>query len=161
MQLSKLTLANLIRQNAYRLQRPDGIDAVKLLWALAGNESSFGANATARHEASYCPNCNGSHAKKIEGLTRLWGCLAHCSYGAWQVMFPNTHGVTPAQMDTDPQAAIEQTIRFLNTDIFTYLGARTLEQIGCAYNMGRLPGENEKLPYVTDLLSNYEAPLPE
>src|SRR5882724_11014499 len=60
-------------------------DPAMVLWALAGAESSFGTNTSPRHEASYC---RGGKYFDVYA-TRQWGCLAHCSYGPWQVMYAN------------------------------------------------------------------------
>jgi len=61
------------------------LDPVKILWAFAGVESSFGLQSNPRHENGYC--YNGRYFDAM--LTDKWGCLAHCSYGPWQVMFTN------------------------------------------------------------------------
>ena len=121
MLITRADLAKLIRDNAHLLNAPAGIDPVRLLWALAGNESGFGSNAVPRHEDSYCANKGGIYASAIVRLTRMWGCWAHCSYGPWQVMFDNESDVTPWQAESDPQTAILEAIRFLNAYVF---GAR-------------------------------------
>ena len=161
MQISQGLLATLIKENAVRLHAPAGIDGAKLLWAIAGNESAFGEDINPRHEPAYCPNENGRFARNIAGLSTMWGCWAHCSYGPWQLMFCNSNGVSPLTMANDCAAALYQTISFLNSYIFGRLGAKTIEQVGHAYNFGELPepGAPED-SYVTKLKLNYGVPIP-
>src|SRR2546429_7159205 len=71
------------------------LDKVRLLWGLAGVESSFGWNCNPRHEQGYCTR--GRYFDVLS--TKAWGCLAHCSYGPWQVMFPHFPvGVSPLSL---------------------------------------------------------------
>ena len=84
---------------------PAGIDGAQLLWAISGNESSFGANCTPRHEPAYDVGGRyGSNAVMVPLLTE-WGSAAACSYGPLQLMFCNAPaGATPSDFDDLPTA---------------------------------------------------------
>ena len=56
---------------------PYGVDGAQLLWALSGNESSFGANCTPRYEPAY--DVGGRYADA--DLLARFGRAAACSYG--------------------------------------------------------------------------------
>src|ERR1700694_4168431 len=71
------------------LQVPEGIDGPRLLWALAGCESSFGANCRPRHEPYYHDLAAKGTNAKLVALTRMWGCDAHSSFGPWQELLIN------------------------------------------------------------------------
>lgn len=133
------------------------LDKAKLLWALAGNESSFGLNCNPRHEPGYCFNGRYFDSER----TRQWGCLAHCSFGPWQVMF--THfpvGVSPLSLmwEMDGRVAAETcllgAIRLLNVAIGH--GVKNLSDIATAYNG---PGNEEE--YAARLSESLTFPMPE
>ena len=137
------------------LNAPSGIDGARLLWALAGNESSFGRNAVPRHEAGYCRG--GAYFDKA--MTAKWGCWAHCSYGPWQILYVNAarHGDILSPVDlVSPQVSLEVTVRFLNAEILGKQGARTLDEIGDAYNSGNFRDRNIPILYVQRLRAIYE-----
>jgi hypothetical protein len=99
MQVLPEVIASLCRKHAAEVRwkgTPLDLDGkVRLLWGIAGVESSFGVNCQPRHEPGYC--YGGKYYKPYS--SKVWGCLAHCSYGAWQVMFPNLpEGVSPMSL---------------------------------------------------------------
>jgi len=155
MQIARTTLANLCTQFGKMLLRlPDGIDPARLLWALAGNESSFGAESNPRHEQSYCYE----HAYFNADRTRLWGCLAHCSYGPWQVMYSNFNiSISPLELlgPTGVTLLAGGTTTLLQS-IVDRQKARTIEEIGEAYNTGKIQPDPE---YVAKLVRNYAVPI--
>lgn len=138
------------------------IDGPQLLWALAGKESSFGANCTPRHEDGYCPDAHGrySSAPIVQTLTAKFGHAAHCSYGPWQILLVN------CGQDADPQRferceyAAMKTVAHINTAILDK-GATTIEQIADAYNSGNFRDGNVPEKYIADVLANYKIPMPE
>lgn len=136
MQVDRVALISICQQFGPLLHVPDGLDGVKVLWALAGNESDFGTNCSPRHESGYCPISKGHYAAAIAGLTRQFGCLAHCSFGAWQVMLCNCPGFTPLELLQDLDKQVQATVGFLNRAIFDGQGARSLAEIGDAFNAG-------------------------
>jgi len=136
-------------------------DGAQLLWALAGNESSFGANCTPRHENGYCPDAHGrySSAPIVQRLTAQFGHAAHCSYGPWQILLINCgNDADPALFERCEYAAMK-TVGHINTAILDR-GAKTIEQIADAYNSGNFRDGNVPHEYIARLLKNYEVPMP-
>lgn len=145
---------DLLRMNNGDLSK---LSPAKLLWAIAGVESSFGERSNPRHESGYC---YGGRYYDAE-LSAAWGCLAHCSYGPWQVMFPHfPKGVTPfgllPQGDGSVAAdlCLQAAIGVLNPAIAR--GASNLVDIATAYN-GPLNAD----AYARLLAQNSERPMPQ
>jgi len=115
---------------------PAAIDGTRLLWGLSGNESSFGQNCAPRHEAGYCPISSGRYSGMVHSLTNQWGCLAHMSFGCWQVMLVNCIGFSPLELLHDVDAQAQAVVGFLNRRIFDEQHASTLAEVGDAYNHG-------------------------
>ena len=153
MKLDRAILIELCKTYGPIVKVPEGVDGVKLLWALAGNESSFGANLAPRHEPGYCRG--GKYYNVLQ--TGAWGCLAHCSFGPWQVMFPNFPvGTSPLLVMEEPRVAASVTVDFLNRIVFGVHKAATLEQIGQCYNGGHIGADVPD--YVLKLKANYLVP---
>lgn len=161
-QFTKLEIANACRTWGRSLWLKDvNIDGAQLLWALSGNESSFGADCTPRHENGYCPEANGrySSAPIVQVLTARFGHAAHCSYGPWQIMLINCgKDADPALFDRCEYAAMK-TVAHINTAILDR-GAKTLEQIADAYNSGSFKDGNVPTEYIKRLVANYQVPMP-
>ena len=161
MKVASEFLADLCRGRAADLLSPvvwqgTYLDKAKLLWGLCGVESSFGVNCNPRHETGYCYGARYFNP----ALTSEWGCLAHCSYGPWQVMFSNFPAkVSPLSLtwDSDGRVASDLSIRaaivVLNRAIGR--GARTFGDLVIAYNG---PGDEES--YAARLAECYERPMP-
>lgn len=133
------------------------LDKVRLLWGIAGVESTFGAHCNPRHEQGYC--YRGRYFD--ESRTAAWGCLAHCSYGPWQVMFSNFPvGVSPLSLmwDTDGRVAamvgMNGAIDRLNSIIAR--GAKNLDDIALHYN-----GPDYVDKYAAQLSTDMNQPMPE
>jgi hypothetical protein len=131
------------------------LDRAKLLWAFAGVESTFGLHSNPRHEPSYC--YGGHHFDAV--ATEEWGCLAHCSFGPWQVMFDNfPKGVTPRDLlpigdgSLSAQLSVRAAIRILNQAFAR--GAKDLQALALAYN-----GPKETDLYTKELLASYDRPM--
>jgi hypothetical protein len=162
MKVAPEIVASLCRKHAPGLLTPANwqgtpLDKVRLLWGIAGVESSFGLNCNPRHEQGYC--FGGRYLDTDR--TRVWGCLAHCSYGPWQVMFPHFPlGVSPLLLiwGTDGRVAAETcllgAIVVLNVAIGH--GAKNLGDIVIAYNG---PGNEEH--YAAQLSECIDRPMPE
>lgn len=159
MQIARANLAALCQQYGSTLQLPAGLDGVQLLWALAGNESSFGVDITPRHEAGYCRGGRYFDAR----ATQSWGCLAHCSYGPWQVMFANFPlGSSPLLIMASPALVANAAAALIALHIVGRLQADTLEKIADAYNSGdwhHKTAQGVPTKYIADLVKNYHAPL--
>lgn len=133
------------------------ISGAKLLWAIAGVESSFGLNSHPRHEQGYC------YAGRYfdPNLTAEWGCLAHCSYGPWQVMFANfPKGVSPVSLlpQGDGHVAADLSAMACVAKLNQALarGAKTLIDLVIAYNG---PGDVDN--YTKKLFAAMERPMPQ
>jgi hypothetical protein len=162
MQVAPEIIAALCRKHAPILYTPtkwEGtpLDKVRLLWGIAGVESSFGLNCNPRHEPGYC--FGGRYLDPER--TRQWGCLAHCSYGPWQVMF--THfpvGVSAlALMWTEDGRVPAETCLLGAVGVLNHAiarGARNLGDIVIAYN-----GPVNEEGYCALLVECSDRPMPE
>ena len=134
---SRAEIARACRAWGPMLSVPAGVDGVTLLWALAGCESSFGADCTPRHEPAY--DVGGPYAENVEQATllELYGSAAACSYGPWQILLVNVRPqASPADMARLGRCALA-TVSFLNREILAREQARTVEEIAEAYNSGK------------------------
>lgn len=116
---------------------PPDIDGPRLMWAISGCESSFGANCTPRHEPAY--DLGGRYASDPAQakLLEQFGAAGACSYGPWQIMLVNCQsGVSPDDMTRAERCAME-TAGFINRRILQHLQAKTIEAIAMAYNSGK------------------------
>lgn len=162
MKVAPEIIAALCRKHAPGLFTPatwqgTALDKVRLLWGVAGVESSFGLNSTPRHENGYC--YNGPYFNSV--ASHAWGCLAHCSFGPWQVMFANFPvDVSPLSLlwADDGRIAAELgalgAVRRLNQIIAR--GAQKLDDIVLHYN-----GPDEVESYSARLVTCMGEPLPE
>src|SRR5579859_6197304 len=138
--IPKPELLSIIKQYAQFLNAPENLSAVRILWAVAGVESSFGLWCGARHEIEYCnqkhwhkrpatEQCEfreGMHSANIANLTHQYGCWAHCSYGWAQIMFANVRGgFTPLELDSNPDKVAQALLSFLKADVMPHV--ETLE----------------------------------
>lgn len=112
------------------------VDGARLLWAIAGVESSYGAQREfARIEPAYQPG--GSMYRGSENVRALWhryGALAACSYGTWQMM-----AATAAELGFSGHPWELQADEMLAPLVAAYLWrskARTLREALDAYNSG-------------------------
>ena len=139
---------------------PKGIDAAQLLWALSGNESLFGYLTRPRHESSYCVKDKGRYSQSMREIFAEFGCWACCSYGPLQVMFVNSRLKFPyTPMDLiDPDVAFDAAVTFLTKRVLP--GAKSLDDIGDAYNSGNYRDSNIPYEYISRLRSNYLRPMP-
>jgi hypothetical protein len=131
---TRLEVADEFRKWGTHLWVPSDIDGPRLLWALSGCESSFGANCTPRHEAIYCTG-RYSQSPEVVQLTKLYGHGAHCSYGPLQILLVNCIGASPQDMSSLSRAVMESA-GFINRRILKAQGAKTVAEIADAYNSG-------------------------
>jgi hypothetical protein len=149
MQIARTSLAALCEKYGHQLgPLPDGIDGAQLLWAIAGNESSFGENSNPRHEQSYC--YGGSHFDP--NLTKTWGCLAHMSYGPFQIMYANALNQTPLNLLTSSDLCALVTSVFIKNYVMLGKKPKNLAEIGEVYNSGKIRPDPD---YVEKLTKNY------
>lgn len=148
-------IASICRKYAPLLHVPPGIDGAQLLWALSGNESSFGAHCPPKHEDGYCYG----HKYFDASYTHEWGCLAHCSFSPWQIMATNAKTLTPLELMEDPDKACRVVALYLDARILDK-GANTLSDIADAYNSGTWKDANVPVQYIADLIKNYGVAMP-
>ena len=139
---------------------PHGIDGAQLLWAMSGNESSFGVNCSPRHEPAF--DVGGVYGSGVAMTTLLtkYGSAAACSYGPWQIMFVNCpSGWTPDDL-SNLGLATRATVLFLEK-LLTRWRPSDLAGIGECWNAGH-PMVNpsaQVAAYVQKLTANYAVPL--
>lgn len=158
---SRYEIAQLCERYGPLVKLPAGavsLDPKLILWALAGNESSFGANCKPRFEPAYF---NGKYSKSadMQELIKDYGEDAAKSYGPWQLLLVNAPGFTPAELADDAEKAITATIGFLNRRIFNALQSVTLEEIADAYNSGNWRDSNVPHEYIANFLKHYSTPM--
>src|SRR5271165_3830646 len=95
---------------------PTGVVGAQLLWAMAGNESSFGADCTPRHEPAF--DIGGPYAghAPMPDLLAKWGSLGASSFGPCQILLANCPTMAPADFD-DLVIAFSATVQFLNQQL--------------------------------------------
>ena len=132
-----------------------GLDPVKVMIALASNESSIGANCGPRPEPFY----QHSHQPEQVALNQKYGELAWSSHGPWQMMFEN---FTPETQEAIAAGTVQladyatEFVRFFNMYVITVRKAVTLPQIGSVWNLGHIapdPIYNVKLQAAYDATS--------
>lgn len=141
---------------------PPGVDGTQLLWAMSGNESSFGVNCTPRHEPAFDSGGVYGSGPVMAPLLKKYGSAAACSYGPWQIMFCNCPlGWSPNDM-SDLKLCARATVCFLDRLVSRWHPS-DLAQIGECWNAGHpmvnlSPGVAS---YVQKLTANYQVPMPE
>lgn len=172
MKLSLKQTSDLCVEFGQEIKLPMGciLDPATLLWALSGNETSFGANTTPHHEAVYCPFTRPQAGlyyrqnKEVRDQTAEHGCLAHMSYGPLQVMYYNVMkflkpAFEPVDLISNPRVGFAAGVAFLNAEIFLRQQCKTLETIGDAYNSGNAKDAIVPADYIQKLKLNYAQPL--
>ena len=140
---------------------PVGIDGAQLLWAMSGNESSFGANCKPRHEPAFDAGGVYGRGPVMTPLLAKFGSSAACSYGPWQIMFCNApSNYTPDSFNSLDKAS-HATVEFLNKLIARWHPAN-LAEIGECWNGGHVM--KTMIPmvaaYVQKLTANYAVEMP-
>lgn len=130
---------------------PDGkpLDGPLTLWAIAGNESSWGHNCKPRHEPAY--DVGGRYYRESaqqRRLIELYGTDGASSFSPWQILPINALGYKPEELGTDPEKAAQAVIGYLKRYALATRGARTLDQILDTYNSGTW--RDEQSPAVVD-----------
>lgn len=121
-----------------QLHVAEGLDGVKVMAAIASNESSYGANCGPRHEPAYDRGGSLSTGKLQASLLDEFGSAAASSYGPWQMMFINFTGYTPSQLLTDLDACASEFVRFFNSYVIETRKAESLDDIGQVWNDGHV-----------------------
>lgn len=155
-------IADACRKYGNLVGLPEGISGPQLLWAISGNESSFGANVTPRHEPAFDVGGIYGDGPVMEPLLARFGSAAACSYGPWQIMFSNASPDATPDGFADLDNAALWTIPFLQRRIL-HFGPESLAEIGEIWNGGHpmpLPPP-PVAAYVRNLMANYSVAMPE
>lgn len=145
------------------IDAPPAVDGRKLMWAIAGCESSFGKNTTPRYEESY--DLNGPNCRKEQlGLVLSWPrdgdgrSLAAFSYGIWQILPCNAPGYTLAELRDDPQKQAESFVARMNQVAIAKFHCQTLDEFAQFWNAGHWSANPTAgvERYVEDAVSNYQ-----
>lgn len=156
MKVDTATLVALCLKYGPELHVPAGVAGPQLLWALSGNESSFGAHCPPKHEDGYCYG----HKYYDAGYSQSWGCLAHCSFSPWQIMATNARQYTPLELMQDPEKALITVVSHINRKILAAQKAATLSEIADAYNSGNWRDAIVPQDYIDKLHRNYLVAMP-
>lgn len=141
-----MNFRTLCRFYAPTVNAPDGVDPYALLYAIGMAESSGGVFNITRYEKSY-------HTGRYvtPALVTKFGAAAACSYGPWQIMYPNA--VTVLGEDIDPvrlhipEVAAVASIKWLNDHVIGR-GALTLRDIADTWNTGNHHDANIPRVYI-------------
>lgn len=122
---------------------PDGqpLNGARLLWALCGQECSFGANLLPRHEPSW--DVGGGlylESQELRVYIGVQGSDGACSYGPLQAMAYNLQPYTPAQLAADPALAFTASIKFFNRYVIEHWKDKTLQDVCDTWNAGNPKG---------------------
>lgn len=162
---TKQELADMCRQMAASMLdfKVPNVDMAQLMWALAGNESSFGVNLTPRHEPAYDVGGVYGQGLVMGPLLAKWGSRAACSYGPWQLMFCNApRDASPFDFDSLLQCA-QMTAAFMN-ELDNRHCISTIAEMGECWNGGHVWMQPQIVPpavaaYVQRLTANYQVPI--
>lgn len=139
---------------------PAGIDGARLLWAISGNESSFGTNSVPHHEPAY--DIGGVYAKSSDQAVLLaqFGSSGACSYGPMQVMLVNCPPPQNPDDFSNLGAGMNAGLFALN-NLLRRFNPQTLGDIGSCYNAGHIQTSYSPAvqQYILRLQKNYNVPL--
>ncbi len=141
-----------------QLNVPDGLDPVKVMTAIASNESTFGANCGPRREPAF--DAGGVYATGAQAaLVAQYGSAAASSFGPWQMLFPNFQSRDVDALHTDLELLASEFVRFFNHYVMEVRKASTLAEIGEVWNAGHVmanPGPGVQA-YCRELQTGYDA----
>jgi hypothetical protein len=155
-------LGDLIAAQHADLVQSAGFDTRCLLHALADVESSQGARRLAsRHEKGYCYGSTlyrGPNGGDLRELSETWGCLAHSSFGTWQIMFIGAHEMgfagDPIELREDA-VSLPVVITFINRRILNRYQRLTVRAFADAYNSGSPNDDVVPQTYMDDFEASY------
>jgi len=157
-------IMDVIKRNAPLLKLPNGINSEAVLYAIACQESTLGANNNPRFEISYWRNPNMK--KMIDKYDRK-SC---CSWGSWQIMYPTAcelgYTGTPEGL-ADNETSIIYVIKYIKYRAVKAKekagGTLRLQDIFDAYNSGNpndkiIPERyiNSCMQYYSDYLNKFK-----
>lgn len=140
------------------------VEGARMLWAIAGNESNWGAlREYVREEKAYMPGgvyYRGSKAVRLEH--QRYGVLASSSYGSFQLMYITATELGyrdhPILLQNDLICAKWATDLILKR--FVKNGAKTLADVLDSYNSGNHKDNIIPEEYIRKAVGFYELGLP-
>lgn len=155
-------LDSLIDQHAPTLIDNGIIDRRILLHAIAEVESSHGEHQMAsRHEQSYCYGSilyRGPNGMDLREQSQQWGCLAHSSFGSFQIMFIAAHEMgyrgDPAGL-RDDAVCLPYVVNLINRRILSKYTRIGVERFADAYNSGRPDDDRVPTEYISQFTTAY------
>lgn len=157
---------------APQLRARADISRVALMRAICENETKGGERTWAtRHENGYC--YGGLYYKGdgpggrpgddlLRQLTWKWGCLAHESFGPFQILFITAyeHGFRddPVRL-RDPMVCAEYLVKILNRRLFDRHPEATVENALDAWNSGQAYDSNVPADYIAEGTKHYRGLL--
>lgn len=143
----------------------DEPDPVKVLWAFAGTESSFGRNCTPQHESAYDWGGMYFDADHVRDIQKVYGDWGACSYGPFQILYVAAWELgfrgSPLRL-AFPEENIRWAIEYLNRRVIDHptLPATTLSELPDAYNSGNHVDKNVPKDYIRKWWRHYIEPIP-
>ena len=144
---AKQDVLNACAEYGPSLTVPVGLDPVKVMIAIASNESSLGANCGPRHEPAYEAGGAAWAQKAMAPLLAQYPPVgdppqspAAMSYGPWQMMFLNFSGVGQQRIIAGYVDLIDYAVEFVRY-FNSYVAEHTpqdLDEIGEIYNAGHI-----------------------
>lgn len=138
---------------------PDGLDGVRVMAAIASNESTFGMYCGPRHESAFDTGGQWCVGYQLS-LVQQYGSAAACSYGPWQMLFAN---FSAADLPTVEAGTLDMFAQEFLWHFNAYvMGCRkptSLDEIGMVWNAGHVltnPGPGV-LAYCRKLAAAYNA----
>ena len=151
-----------------QLHVPAGVDPIRIMKAIASNESSTGVNCGPRHEPAYEATGALWAQKVMAPLMALYPPVgnppqspAAMSYGPWQQMFCNFTSQAQAAViagTVDLATYAQEFVLYFNSYVIRTQKAQNLAEIGEVYNSG---GKRPDPGYVYKLQVAYNAATPD
>lgn len=130
-------VADACRRWGGMLWLPPTVDGVKLLWAISGCESSFGANCAPRQEPYYQHLAQSGKNGQLSKLMALYGSAAWSSFGPWQELLVNCSPLMQPEDFANLSRCAMEVVSFINHRILQAEKAQGVEEIAEAYNSGK------------------------
>jgi hypothetical protein len=157
-----MTLDDLIDEHHQELLQSSGLDTRCLLHAIAQVETTHGARRLAsKHEKGYCYGSTlytGPNGAALREQSHTYGCLAHSSFGSFQIMFITAYemGFRGDPVDLrDDTVCLPFVIEMINRRILGRYQRVTLTAFADAYNSGNPNDLNVPEDYIDDFQTAY------
>jgi hypothetical protein len=132
------------------------IDGPRMLWAIAGRESSFGKNLGPRFEpAYYIGGKLWMRSLELQAGVSKYGRAFACSYGPLQIMAVNAKGFSLEEISTDMEKATQAAVARIRTDILRRQRAKKLSEICDAWNTGNFRDTIVPTDYIAEVRHHY------